>query len=186
MKKVDFAIVIQETISRCSQNRIGEKPPVFVTHAPALTRVPWPNRTAEEFVRRFLYEALFTCDADAAVEVSLRRRTSLNDLNSFLGIKPSYWIQLRVAGRGIRVAENLIDELFAEVGFRTEEWVGIAGSSSMRLGIFGTIDGPNLKLAFSLETLRRRQKCDLLLPIADHDPAPELLASNAALRSAQL
>jgi hypothetical protein len=137
MRKVDFAIVIQETISRCSQNRIGEKPPVFVTLAPVLTRVPWPDQSAEEFVRRFLYEALFTSDADAAVEVSLRRRALLDDLNAFVGIS----------------------------------------GSNMRLGIFGTIDAPNLKMVVSLEALRHRQKCDLLLPIADADPAPELLTA---------
>jgi hypothetical protein len=137
MRKVDFAIVIQETISRCSQNRIGEKPPVFVTLAPVLTRVPWPDQSAEEFVRRFPYEALFTSDADAAVEVSLRRRALLDDLNAFVGIS----------------------------------------GSNMRLGIFGTIDAPNLKMVVSLEALRHRQKCDLLLPIADADPAPELLTA---------
>jgi len=185
MEKVDFAIVIQETISRCNENRIGEKPPVFVTLAPVLTRVPWQNHTAEEFVRRFLYETLLTSDADAAVEVSLRRRVLLNDLNAFVGIKPSYWIQLRVAGRGIRVAENLIDDLFSEVGLRAEEWLGIAGSGT-RLGIFGTIDAPKIKMVFCIEAVRHKQKCDLLLPIADDDPAPELLAHGATTRSAQL
>ena len=184
MGKVDIAIVIQETISRCSQNRIGAKPPVFVTLAPVLTRVPWQNQTAEEFVRRFLYEALLTCDADAAVEVSLRRRALLDDLNAFVGIKPSYWIQLRVAGRGIRVAENLIEDLFSEVGLRAEEWLGIADSNT-RLGIFGSIDAPKLKMVFCLESVRQKQKCELLLPIADDDPAPEHLGDGATTGSVQ-
>jgi len=178
MEKVDFAIVIQETISRCSQNRIGEKPPVFVTLAPVLTRVPWQNHTAEEFVRRFLYETLLTSDADAAVEVSLRRRPLLNDLNAFVGIRPSYWIQLRVSGRGLRVAEHFIEEIFDEIGLRAEEWLGIAGSGT-RLGIFGTIDAPKIKMVFCIESVRHKQKCDLLLPIADDDPAPNLLAHGA-------
>ena len=180
MKQIDFPIVIQETISRCSQNRIGAKPPVFVTLAPVLTRVPWRNHMAEEFIRRFLYETLLTSDADAAIEVSLRRRALLDDLNAFVGIKPSYWIQLRVAGRGIRVAENLIDDLFSEVGLRAEEWLGIAGSGT-RLGIFGTIDAPKIKMVFCLETQRHKQKCDLLLPIADEDPAPDLLVNGATI-----
>jgi hypothetical protein len=78
---------------------------------------------------------------DAAVEVSLRRWILLSDLNALVGTKPSYWIQLRVAGRGIRVAENWINDLFSEVGLRSEGWPGIAGSGA-RLGIFGTIDAP--------------------------------------------
>jgi len=185
MEKVDLASVIQETISRCSQNRFGDKPPVFVTLAPVLTRVPWQNRTAEEFVRRFLYEALLTSDADAAVEVSLRRRALLNDINTFVRIKPSYWIQLRISGRGLRVAENMVEDLFSEVGLRAEEWLGFAGSGT-RLGIFGTIDAPKIKMVFCIESVRHKQKCDLLLPIADDDPAPNLLADGATTRSAQL
>ena len=135
MEKLDIGTVIQDAISRFSQNRSGDKPPVFVTLAPAMTQVPWKNQTAEGFIRRFIYETLLTSDPDAPIEVSLRRRSCLNDLNAFIGIKPSYWIQLRVTGRGIRVGEKLIDELFGELGFRVEEWVGVDGSET-RLGIF--------------------------------------------------
>jgi hypothetical protein len=52
--------VIQDAISRFSQNRTGDKPPVFVTLAPTFTQVPWQNQTAEDFVRRFTYETLLT------------------------------------------------------------------------------------------------------------------------------
>jgi hypothetical protein len=121
VEKVDLACAIQEAISRSAQNRIGAKPLVFVTLAPVLAHVPWQNQTAAVFVRRFLYETLLTSDAGAAVKVSLRRRTVLRDLAAFVGVTPSYWIQLRVAGRGLRVAEQLIEALFAEIGLRSEE-----------------------------------------------------------------
>ena len=49
MGKLDIGAVIQEAISRFSQNRIGDKPPVFVTLAPAFTQVPWQNQTAGRF-----------------------------------------------------------------------------------------------------------------------------------------
>ena len=176
MEKLDLGTVIQEAISRFSRNRIGDKPPVFVTLAPTFTQVPWHNQTAHAFVRRFLYETLLTSDPDAAIEVSLRRRTCLNDLNSFVGIKPSYWIQLRVAGRGIRVGEQVVDELFDELGFRVEEWIGI-DKSDTRLGIFGAIDAPKLKMVFCLESVRHKQRCDLLLPIIDGSPAPNILVN---------
>ncbi|MDP9129064.1 MAG: hypothetical protein M3N35_01635 [Candidatus Binatota bacterium] len=177
MGKLDIGAVIQEAISRFSQNRIGDKPPVFVTLAPAFTQVPWQNQTAEGFVRRFIYETLLTSDPDAPIEISLRRRSRLNDLNAFIGIKPSYWIQLRLSGRGIRVGEKLIDELFGELGFRVEEWVGIDGSDT-RLGIFGTIDAPTLKMVFCLESVRHKLKCDLLLPIDDGTVASDLIAND--------
>jgi hypothetical protein len=40
------------------------------------------------------------------------------------------------------------------------------------LGIFGTIDTPNVKMVFSFESTRHRFRCDLLLPIDDRSPAP--------------
>ncbi|HYA30830.1 MAG TPA: hypothetical protein VEI95_18580 [Acidobacteriota bacterium] len=185
METVDLATSIQEAITRCSQNRIGAKPPVFVTLAPVLSRIPWHNQTAQEFVRRFVYETLLTSDADAAIEIWLRRRALLNDLNAFVGIKPSYWIQLRIAGRGVRVGEKLIEELFGELGFRPEEWIGIRGSDT-RLGIFGTIDAPKLRMIFCLESVRHRQRCDLLLPILDARPADALLTRITSNHPAQL
>jgi len=177
MRKLDIGAVIQEAISRFSQNRIGDKPPVFVTLSPAFTQVPWQNQTAGNFVRRFIYETLLTNDPDTPIEISLRRRSRLKDLDAFIGIKPSYWIQLRLSGRGIRVGEKLIDELFDELGFRVEEWVGVDGSDS-RLGIFGTIDAPKLKMVFCLDSVRHKLKCDLLLPIDDGTVAPDLIAND--------
>jgi hypothetical protein len=103
----------------------------------------------------------------------------LADLSAFVGIKPRYWIQLRVQGRGLRLAEGFIDDIFSEVGLRAEEWLGIAGSNS-RMAIFGTIDAPKLKMVFCLESVRQKQKCDLLLPIADADPASEFVPQSMA------
>jgi hypothetical protein len=59
-------------------------------------------------------------------------------------------VQLRIAGRGLKLREQTIEDLFAEVGYRFEEWVGIQGSDA-RLGIFGTIDSPNVKMVFCFE-----------------------------------
>jgi hypothetical protein len=185
VEKVDLSCAIQEAISRSAQNRIGAKPPVFVTLAPVLAHVPWQNQTAAVFVRRFLYETLLTSDASAAVKVSLRRRALLRDLAAFVGVTPSYWIQLRVAGRGIRVAEQLIEGLFDEIGLHSEEWLGIAESSA-RLAIFGSIDVPTLKMAFCIESTRNKQKCDLLLPVTDKQPAPEFVSRNSEAHAAQL
>ena len=77
----------------------------------------------------FLYEVLLTNDPDAIIEITLRRKTELKDLNAFVGVRPSYWMQLRVAGRGLKIMEPLIEELFAEVGYYCEEWVGVQDSA---------------------------------------------------------
>jgi len=105
MEQVNLSSVIEQAITRFSQNRIGEKPPVFVTLAPALPQIPWKGAALRQFLQFFLYESLLTSDANAAVEISLRRRSVLKDLTAFVGIQPSYWVQLRVSGRGLRIAE---------------------------------------------------------------------------------
>ena len=61
--------------------------------------------------------------------------------------------------------EHLIDELFAEVGYRCEEWVGVQDSQA-RLGIFGNKNRPDLKMVFCVELSRNILKCDLLLPVS--------------------
>ena len=171
MQRVNLGSVIEQAITRVTRNRIGEKPPVFVTLSPALTDVPWKDSSLKQFLQYFLYESLLTSDPSSAIEIALRRRSLLKDLTAFVGIQPSYWVQLRISGRGLKIAERPIEELFAEVGYRCEEWVGMDASNA-RLGIFGAIDTPKLKMVFCLELTRQRQKCDLLLPVHDHHPVP--------------
>ena len=164
MEQVNLGAVIEQAISRFSQNRIGEKPPLFVMISPALTAIPWHDCSLKEFVRTFLYEILLRNDPGAIIEIALRRKTALKDLTAFVGVQPSYWVQFRVAGRGLRIMENLIEDLFAEVGYRREEWIGVTDSQA-RLGIFGANHRPELKMVFGVELSRNIFKCDLLLPV---------------------
>jgi hypothetical protein len=164
MVQVNLGSVIEQAISKFSQNRIGDKPPVFVTISPSLTPIPWHDRSVKEFVRMFLYDALQTNDPDATIEVALRKKRELKDLNAFVGIQPSCWMQLRVSGKGLKVMEHSIQELFDDIDYRCEEWVGVEDSGA-RLGIFGASDKPELKMVFCLELSRNILKCDLLLPV---------------------
>jgi hypothetical protein len=166
MEKIDLATTIQEVISKFCANRSGEKPPVYVMFAPAMTQVPCKNRGLRDFVRCFLYEALSTGDPEAAIEVTLRKRHPLKDLNAFVRISPSYWVQLRVSGRGLRILEPVVEELFADLGYRCEEWLGVEQSKA-RLGIFGALHSPADKMIFCLEWSHAVLKCDLLLPVLD-------------------
>jgi hypothetical protein len=185
MERVNLGSVIEQAITKVTRSRIGEKPPVFVTLSPALTQVPWKDSALKQFLQFFLYESLLTSDANAAIEISLRRRSLLKDLTAFVGIQPSYWVQLRISGRGLKIAENHIEDLFTEVGYRCEEWVGVTGSNA-HLGIFGTMDAPKQKMVFCLESTRHRLRCDLLLPVHDGCPVPCLLEARPSRRRAGL
>ena len=175
MEKIDLATAIQEVISTFCRNRIGDTPPVFLMLAPAMTQVPWANRALKDLVRCFLYDAFCTSDPEAAIEVTLRRRFPLKDLNAFVGIQPSYWVQLRVSGRGLRIIEPSVEELFADLGYRCEEWLGVERSKA-RLGIFGAVESLGGKMVFCLEWSHTVLKADLLLPVTEENitsrPAP--------------
>ncbi|MGE5306608.1 MAG: hypothetical protein ACM3TN_25155, partial [Alphaproteobacteria bacterium] len=172
-EKIDLSTVIQEVISTFCRNRIGDKPPIYVTLAPAMAPVPWQNRALKDFVRCFLYDALLTNDPDAAIEVTLKRCFPLKDLNAFVGIQPSYWLQLRVSGRGLRIMEPLVEELFADLGYRCEEWLGVEKSKA-RLGIFGAVESSGQKMVFCLAWSHAMLKSDLLLPVIEHSSASYL------------
>ena len=178
MEHVNLGLVIEQAISKFGQNRTGDKPPVFVMISPSLAPVPWHDRSMKEFVRMFLYEVLLTNDPDAIIEVTLRRKTELKDLNAFVGVRPSYWMQLRIAGRGLKIMEPLIEELFAEVGYYSEEWVGVQDSAA-RLGIFGNKNKLELKMVFCLELSRNILKCDVLLPVFENVSLSYLVVDEA-------
>ena len=169
MEHVNLGSVIEQAISRFSQNRIGDKAPVLVMIPPSLSHVPWCDGSLREFVRMFLYESLVTNNPEAAVEVALWTKVELRGLNEFVGVRPAFWVQLRVSGRGLKVMERLIEELFANINYRCEEWVGMEDSGA-RLGIFGCMHRSELKIVFCLESSRNILKCDLLIPVCEAFP----------------
>jgi hypothetical protein len=177
MEKVNLELVIQQTIARFQQNRIGEKPFVFVTISPSISQITWSDGSLKEFVRLFLYECFHSCDPDKAVEVLLTRRTEIRDMNEFVGINPSHWVQLRISGRGLKHTERMIEDLLSGLGYRCEEWVGV-DDSAVRLGIFGTQFKNAAKIVFCLNSIRDTLKCDLLLPAFEPAPVPCLAARN--------
>jgi hypothetical protein len=169
MEKVNLELLIQQTIARFKHNRVGAKPFVFVTISPSISQVAWGDDSLKEFVRLFLYESLQSSDPDRALEVMLTRRAEIKDMNNFVGVRPSYWVQLRVSGRGLRRSERAIEELFSGLGYHCEEWVGME-NSAVRLGIFGTKFKDNEKMVFCLNSVRDTLKCDLLLPAFENPP----------------
>ena len=166
MERIDLAKTIEDSTATFCQNRIGDKPAISVTVSPTVTDVPWPDRKLQELVKLFLYETLLTNDPDAEVAVSLRRRSTLKGLGEFVGVQPSYWLHLRISGRGVRLSESFIDGFFSDAGYQRAEWVGGAESES-RLGIFNATDTPDTKLVFCLDIGQFARKFDFLLPVRE-------------------
>ena len=166
MEQIELGSVIEEAIAKFSRNRIGDKPPVFLMIPSTLRVVPWRDRTLKELVRVFLYETLLTSDPDATLEISLRRRAELKDLDPFVGVTPSYWLQLRISGRGLKMFEKLAQELCYDVGYRCEEWITIE-DSTVRFATFAAFDRPHTKIVLLLASTRSTHRCDLLFPVAE-------------------
>ena len=167
MDQVDIRNVIQRSIARFNQNRRGPRPLIFVTMPPNMPRVPWSDGALEKIVSRFLYESFLSGNPDNVVEVALRRCRELKDLNEFVGVRPDYWLQLRVSGRGLKCDERRIEDLCAAAAHRCEEWVG-ADHSETHLGIFSAQQYTAAKIVFGLESKRDVLRCDLLLPVFEN------------------
>ena len=174
MEQIELGKVIEDAIAKFSRNRIGDKPPVFLMIPSTLRTVPWRDRSIKELVRVFLYETLLTSDPDATLEISLRRRAELKDLDRFVGLNPSYWLQLRISGRGLKMFEKLAQELCYDVGYRCEEWITIE-DSTMRFAVFADFERPHVKIILCLESSKSVHRCDLLFPITEASIASLML-----------
>ena len=71
---------------------------------------------------------------------------------------------MRVSGRGLKIPQRVIEELFSDLGYVCEEWIGVEASTA-RLGIFGTPESAVSKIVYCSESARGTVRCDLLLPI---------------------
>lgn len=166
VEKIDIASLVQDALGRFGRNRVGERPPVSLVFAPTTAPVTWHDHTLREFIRYFLYETLVSGNPDAPIEISLRQRLALNDLNGFLRLAATSWTQLRIVGRGLRVDERFVEDLFADCGYRCDEKIGVDGSPAS-LSIFGAVEAPARKLVFCLELKKHHTLCDLLIPVEE-------------------
>jgi hypothetical protein len=176
MERIDLRQIIQDAAATFCQNRIGDKPPISLAMPTAIGAIPWPDPKLTDLVKLFLYEILLTNDPNARVMVSLQRRAELKDLGDFVGVQPSYWLHLRISGRGVRLVENFIDEFFNDIGYRCVEWVGLENSQS-RLGIFSANRAPEAKLVFCLDDGRFGRQFSLLLPVREPVALPCMVAT---------
>ena len=166
MQQIDLGIIIHDIVARFNRRCVSPKPPVFLSFIPALTQTPWRNRSLEAFIRYFLYESLISNDPEAPVEISLRRHANLRDLTAMVDTAPSYWVQLRINGRGLSIIWQTIEDLFTEIGYRCDERIA-NDSVQQQLGIFTSFDAPRQTMVLTTKAVRGHQRYDLLLPIDD-------------------
>jgi len=164
MEQVDLGKVIQDSISRFSENRIGDKPPVSVRLSAALPSIPWPDGSLGRVVKALLYEALMSNDPEAPMDICLRRRSELKEFDAFVLVHPMYWAQVRVAGPGLRVRDLSFEEVLNDLGYKSQEWFGIRNTTT-QFAVFAKALHSKQKLIFCADPGSDIKKYDLLLPV---------------------
>lgn len=132
-----------------SQSRIGDR----ASHHSIESEPSWPKTAGLRGARAGVAaDSLQRCGAAALssilfVRVNTDRRCQRGGRNltaaPFVAQRPNgvRWgaafvlVELRISGRGLKIGEQSVEDLFAEVGYRCEEWVGIERSDA-RLGIW--------------------------------------------------
>jgi hypothetical protein len=166
MREIKLQGLIEEAIAKFAQNRTGPRPAVMAKIPPDLPLISWGDDGLSKFIKSFLYHALTANNPEAPVRISVNERARLSDLETFVRILPLCWLQLRIEGRGSGMNDKMIEELFREFGYRSEEWVGVEGSES-QLAIFSPWGGTEPKVVFCLNAARPIWKCDVLIPVTD-------------------
>jgi hypothetical protein len=177
MKEIDLGELIEDVILKFNQNRTGTKPTVFLTIPAELPHICWQDDGLERFIRALLYDVLLMDNPGAPIRVTVHRRARLKDLESFVKVDPLCWIQLSIAGRGLRVLENLVEDRFKELGYCCEEWIGVQGSCA-QLAIFCAAEEEAPKMIFCVDATQFSQKWDLLIPVQERLLLPSYSTSH--------
>ena len=166
MNAINMAGVIEQAVAAFTQNRTGPRPSVRAKIPPDLPLISWHDASLEQFINRFLYETFMASSPEIPVRISVNARSRLSDLEAFVRLVPACWIQLRVEGRGPGMSDDLVEELFRDLAYRCEEWVGVEGSDS-QLAIFCPDNEAEPKVVFCTDLSRPIWKCDLLIPMME-------------------
>src|SRR5262249_41110423 len=135
MKDFKLRELIEDAVADLAENRPGSRPALLAKISPALPVVRWRDDRLPGVIKSFIYQAATASNSEAAVRIAVNERARLADLETFVRILPVCWIQLRVTGYGAGITAQVIEDLFREFAYRSEEWVGVEGSES-QLAIF--------------------------------------------------
>jgi len=166
MEEINFGSLIEEVLVTFNRNRMGIKPRIFVTIPPGIPLILWHDNGLERCLRAFLYDTLLMSNPEMPLQIAVHTRTRLKDLEEFVGVEPLCWIQVRIAGYGLRMRERMIEDRFKEQSYRCEEWVGVEDSEA-QLAIFRPDDRNEMKMVFCMDSTSSMRKCDLLIPVPE-------------------
>jgi hypothetical protein len=164
MREMNFTILMQDVVLRCNKllSRTGSTIQLSLPYA--LSKLLWHDRSLERLLERLTYQASLAVDPGKHVRIAVRQRKRMRDLEKFLGIHPSHWIQLRIARQGPSGFEGDARQILEDLGYCCEEWIGVKGSWP-QMGAFSFGTKHLLKLVFWTQWHNNVQQCELLIPV---------------------
>ena len=163
MKTVDMGRLIKEIVVKFGEHT-NELPTIRLTIAPSLASFFWRDDSLERLLREIFNEVLRSKCGDLPVQIKVSSRTRLQDLQSFVGLSPLYWIQIKFSGYGLPSLDGLIESKLQHIGYYCDEWIGVENAAS-QLAIFCAERGSAPKLVLYVSTDRFKWECDFLIPV---------------------
>jgi hypothetical protein len=164
MKEMNLTKLMRSVVLRCNRllRRTGSS--IKLSLPFALCKLLWHDRSLEGLIERLTVRASLAVDPGSPVQITVRQRKKMRDLEKFFGIRPSHWIQLQIARRGPAGLEKDARQILEDLGYSCEEWIGAEGSWP-QLGAFSFGSKRLLKLVFWAQWHNNVQKCELLIPV---------------------
>jgi len=165
MGRMDLAPMLRRTVLWLNKKHAGAGSSVQLSVAFNLSQFSWHDGSLEKLIEKLLRHASVISHPARPLRIAVRQRAKLLDLEVFWDIHPSHWIQLSLSP-GAPGFDRSVRKILEDQGYRCQEWIRVEGSRQ-RLGAFslGAEDKP--KLVLWAENHRFRQRCDLLIPVAD-------------------
>ena len=134
----------------------------------ALSEFCWRGGSLKDLTKKLLGHVVSISHPARSVQVEIREKKKLSDMERFFAISPFYWFQLSIECQSASGPETGMQRVLESLGYRCPEWIGVEGSES-QLGAFylGTQKAPVLILY--IQNRGARRNCDLLIPVIESD-----------------
>ena len=126
----------------------------------------------EALLNRFLDYALTVSRTKRRVRVSVRRRRTLADMETFFSISPPGWLQASFECEGGTELAEGAREVLESLGYRCSEWIGVEGSEA-QLGAYHAESPQATDLILYAWNRGARRGCEFLMPLLESASAPD-------------
>lgn len=158
----------EEIISESGSNRGRDSSAVYLSMPSALSEFCWRGGSLKDLTKKFLGHVVSISHPARSVQVEIREKKKLSDMERFFAISPFYWFQLSIECQSASGPDAGMQRVLESLGYRCPEWIGVEGSES-QLGAFylGTQKTPVLILCVRNRGARRNY--DLLIPVIESE-----------------